>query len=133
MDEDFDMDIESDWSQTTSLLTQNWSSCPGTWESTWAAGSLDLDYQLGRQSGYSPPIEVHSVEKAQKPRRGRKPLRPQDPIKKKTEEKDKYWLRAFRAYMQTIISDIEDYLCPTEQDFWREHLSAVGKPEKGNK
>jgi hypothetical protein len=133
MDEDFDMDIESDWSQTTSLLTQHWNSCPGTGENTWAAGSLDLDFQIGRQSDYSPPIEVSSVEKAQKRRRGRKPLRPQDPIKKKTEEKDKYWLRAFRAYMQTIYSDIDGLLCPSERNFWREHLSAAGKPEKGNR
>jgi hypothetical protein len=57
-------------------------------------------------------------------------LRPQDPIKKKTEEKDKYWLRAFRTYMQGAYLDIQVSLFPHEQIFWRSFLSAAGKPGK---
>jgi len=129
------MDIDSDWSQATTLLTDNWNSCPTTRDNTWATESFDLgmDLQLNRQLEYSPPIEAGSLEKAKKRRRGRKPLRPQDPIKKKTEEKDKYWLRAFRAYMQTIYKEVDGFLCPQEREFWKEHLSAAGKPEKGNR
>lgn len=135
MEEDYAMDIDTDWSQATSYLGGQWSSCPSTNESTWAANGLDfgMDFQMNRQLEYSPPVEASSLDKAKKRRRGRKPLRPQDPIKKKTEEKDKYWLRAFRAYMQTIYAEVDGFLCPQEREFWQEHLSPAGKPEKGNK
>lgn len=129
------MDIESDWSQATHMFADSWNSCPNTGDSTWVTSSLDFgaDFQFTRQLDYSPPVEASSCEKAKKRRRGRKPLRPQDPIKKKTEEKDKYWLRAFRAYMQSIYTEVEGVFSSSETQFWIEHLSAAGKPEKGNR
>src|SRR5574343_341559 len=48
-------------------------------------------------------------------KRGRKPIRPLDPIKKKTEEKDKYWLRAFRAYMRAYYPTVRERLRTEEQ------------------
>ena len=66
-----------------------------------------------------------------KKRRGRRPLRPLDPVRKKTEEKDKYWLRAFRAYMRTAYPGLKDRLSPEDQDFWNLYLSPTGKPSKG--
>lgn len=65
-------------------------------------------------------------------KRGRRPLRPFDPIKKKTEEKDKYWLRGFRAYMKAEYSHIRAQMSTEDRAFWREYLSIGGKPEKGN-
>jgi len=66
-------------------------------------------------------------------KRGRKPLRPFDPVKKKTEEKDKYWLRAFRGYMKTNYQSLKVEISPEDRAFWREHLGAEGKPEKGRR
>ena len=67
-----------------------------------------------------------------KRKRGRRPLRPFDPIKKKTEEKDKYWLRGFRAYMKQYYNQLRGDLSAEERLFWREYLGTGGKPEKGN-
>ena len=66
-------------------------------------------------------------------RRGRKPNRPFDPVRKKTEEKDKYWLRAFRAYMKTHFGKIRKTMKAEERFFWRDYLGPEGKPEKGNR
>ena len=66
-----------------------------------------------------------------KKKRGRRPLRPNDPIKKKTEEKDKYWLRAFRAFMKSSYSSMKQEFSPTEVEFWESYLAHSGKPEKG--
>ncbi|OMJ83602.1 hypothetical protein SteCoe_15454 [Stentor coeruleus] len=66
-------------------------------------------------------------------KRGRKPIRPLDPIKKKTEEKDKYWLRNFRKYIKENFHKISPNLTSDDNEFWTEHLSTQGVPEKGNK
>lgn len=65
-------------------------------------------------------------------KRGRKPLRPFDAIKKKTEEKDKYWLRSFRSFMKFHYRNIEDCLSQADRVFLQEHLSPRGKPDKNN-
>ena len=52
-------------------------------------------------------------------------------IKKKTEEKDKYWLRAFRAYMKSAYSALKFGFSAQDQEFWESYLSHSGKPEKG--
>jgi hypothetical protein len=65
-------------------------------------------------------------------KRGRKPIRPNDPIKKKTEEKDKYWLRMFRGYMKGKYPEVSHLLTSDEQQFWLDHLSSKGVPDKGN-
>ena len=66
-------------------------------------------------------------------KRGRKLNRPNDPIRKKTEEKDKYWLRAFRAYMKTHFVQVRKTMTAEDRFFWRDYLSPEGKPEKGNR
>lgn len=66
-------------------------------------------------------------------KRCRKPNRPFDPVHKKTEEKDKYWLRAFRAYMLTRFGQIKKTMTAEERFFWRDYLGPEGKPEKGNR
>lgn len=76
----------------------------------------------------SPPSSPNSRKK-----RGRKPLRPFDPVKKKTEEKDKYWLRAFRGYMKVNYPALRDEMTAEDRAFWREHLGSEGKPEKGHR
>lgn len=68
----------------------------------------------------------------QKKRRGRRPLRPQDPIRKKTEEKDKYWLRAFRAFMRASYATLRESMKPKEFEFWDFYLGPKGKPGRGN-
>ncbi|CAG9331388.1 unnamed protein product [Blepharisma stoltei] len=74
----------------------------------------------------------HDTSKLPK-KRGRRPLRPFDPIKKKTEEKDKYWLRSFRSYMKFNYSKIEHTLNIHDKIFLQEYLSSRGKPDKVNK
>lgn len=76
---------------------------------------------------------VRIVYSAGKNKRGRKPLRPQDPVRRKTEEKDKYWLRAFRAFMQSRFQAEKKSMAGEDRFFWREYLSTEGKPDKGNK
>lgn len=76
----------------------------------------------------SPPDSPRGRKK-----RGRKPLRPFDPVKKKTEEKDKYWLRAFRSYMKLNYALLRGEMSEEDRLFWKEHLGPDGKPEKGRK
>mmetsp|Transcript_26202 Transcript_26202/g.46769 ORF Transcript_26202/g.46769 Transcript_26202/m.46769 type:complete len:233 (+) Transcript_26202:3288-3986(+) len=134
MDQDSPMDLEGDWAQhfvlpqvTGGQIHVN-SAC--------LANTMDMcmDYQLSQHYSYTPQIpETLPSVQTEKRKRGRKPLRPDDPIKKKTEEKDKYWLRAFRAYMKTIYPEIEEDLCPKERGFWEEFFTLAGKPSKGRK
>ncbi|CAG9333143.1 unnamed protein product [Blepharisma stoltei] len=93
---------------------------------------LSLDESLNKfleQKPQTPdPVSYTSNRK-----RGRKPIRPNDPIKKKTEEKDKYWLRSFRSYIADEYSNFKDKLNSEENSFWIIYLSSKGKPDKGNK
>ena len=66
-----------------------------------------------------------------KKKRGRKPLRPQDPVRKKTEHKDKYWLRTFRAYMRQHYSLLRPAMPLQDRLFWEKHFSLHGRPCKG--
>jgi len=65
-------------------------------------------------------------------KRGRKPKCPNDPVKKKIEEKDKFWLRMFRNYMRTKYPEISNSLNEEEKGFWQEYLSAKGVPDRNN-
>jgi len=99
--------------------------------SSFSVHSLEaaMDRVLSQKVQLSMPTPKVSTPRG---RRGRKPLRPNDPIKKKTEEKDKYWLRAFRAYMKENITSFIEEMTTEERRFWEEHLGPKGKPEKGN-
>ncbi|OMJ93502.1 hypothetical protein SteCoe_3474 [Stentor coeruleus] len=66
----------------------------------------------------------------EKKKRGRKPLRPNDPIRKKTEIKDKYWLRAFRNFVKNHFSLIKKLITGDELIFWLQYISRSGKPGK---
>lgn len=63
----------------------------------------------------------------------RRPRLPPNTIHKKTEEKDKYWLRAFRKYMRSRYPKLRKSLSPADQQFWDFLLSHWGTPGKGNK
>ena len=65
-------------------------------------------------------------------KRGRKLLRPNDPIRKKTEIKDKYWFRAFRNFIKTNFSAVKRFLTPKQTEFWNYYISDSGKPGKGS-
>lgn len=82
-------------------------------------------------------IEAKSAPRRRKngagKKRGRKPIRPLDPVKKKTEEKDKYWLRSFRKYIKENFHKFSYTLIPDDLTFWSEHLSTQGVPEKHNR
>lgn len=130
------MDLESDWGQQASQLTQEDSyQCAAA--SNCIANSVDIcmDMHLNQQLSYASIAQQQASHPShtEKRKRGRKPLRPNDPIKKKTEEKDKYWLRAFRSYMKLAYKDIEGILCPREREFWAEFFTLAGKPSKGRK
>jgi len=52
---------------------------------------------------------------------------------KKTEEKDKFWLRAFRSAMKKNFHRIKKELATGDRSFWREYLSKEGEPGKTNR
>lgn len=84
-----------------------------------------------------PIAEVSELALADEPpqpkKRGRRPSRPFDAVRKKTEEKDKFWLRAFRAYMKGRYLTIRKELSPQDRFFWRDYLSPESVPDKGNR
>lgn len=90
---------------------------------------LDDSHDISPSPITSPPLFPSVVLKR---KRGRRPLRPFDPIKKKTEEKDKYWLRGFRAYMKSEYSHLRAVMSAEDRVFWKDYLGTGGKPEKGN-
>lgn len=77
--------------------------------------------------------DIFAVNRNDKPKRGRRPLRPYDPIRKKTEEKDKYWLRAFRSHIRKVVESQEIKMGKEEMEFWEFYLGPHGKPGKGHK
>ena len=85
----------------------------------------EMDNQLEKFACY---ISQES-EKAKK-KRGRKPLRPNDPIRKKTEIKDKYWLRAFRNFIKAHFGLVNRSLTAKQAEFWEFYISKEGKPGK---
>ena len=52
---------------------------------------------------------------------------------KKTEEKDKFWLRAFRSAMKKHFHLIKKEVATNDRSFWREYLSKEGEPGKTNR
>ena len=62
-------------------------------------------------------IDNDEKKMQERPKRGRKRLRPNDPIRTKTEEKDKFWLRAFRSYMRKYIEIHWAEFCNNEKLF----------------
>lgn len=68
-----------------------------------------------------------------KVKRRRRSSKPPNAIHKKTEEKDKYWLRAFRKHMRGCYPKLRRTLSPEDQQFWDFFLSHCGNPNKGNK
>ncbi|OMJ68615.1 hypothetical protein SteCoe_33877 [Stentor coeruleus] len=77
--------------------------------------------------------DIFAVDRNDRPKRGRRPLRPYDPIRKKTEEKDKYWLRAFRSYIRKVVESEDNHMGKDELEFWDFYLGPNGKPGKGHK
>jgi hypothetical protein len=77
--------------------------------------------------------DIFAVERNDRPKRGRRPLRPYDPIRKKTEEKDKYWLRAFRSHIRKVVESKELQMNKDEHEFWEFYLGPNGKPGKAHK
>lgn len=54
-------------------------------------------------------------------------------VQKKTEEKDKYWLRAFHKYMRRRYPCLRRELSEADRQFWEFLLSRDGTPGKGYK
>lgn len=88
----------------------------------------EMDNQLERFA-----FDVIQKPEKQKKKRGRKPLRPNDPIQKKTEIKDKYWLRAFRNFIKIHVSNLHKYFDKDSLAFWNFYISKSGKPGKDSK
>ena len=117
--------------------TDTWGSWPNSPKLLTSAGIESSMDELLSKLHKPNPNPTKTLEKKQpmspvQKKRGRKPIRPNDPIKKKTEEKDKYWLRVFRGYMKTRYPEVSHLLTTDEQNFWLDHLSAKGVPDKGN-
>jgi hypothetical protein len=93
---------------------------------------LGLDEVLLKLNDIQSPRMRRKKNPSGQKKRGRKPIRPLDPIKRKTEEKDKYWLRTFRKYVKENFSKFSNTLTLDDYNFWVDHLSTTGVPEKGN-
>lgn len=113
---DFVQDQSLNYTNLVGSDTDTWPSWPDSPHSNLVSG---MDEYLSKMLLDKPEIlvETAKVIPNNKKKRGRKPLRPLDPIKKKTEEKDKYWLRAFRAYMKKFYSHIEEKLSLEQKIF----------------
>jgi hypothetical protein len=70
---------------------------------------------------------MHTAEKR---KRGRPRRTGDPPVHKKTEEKDKYWLRAFHKYMRRTYPCLRAGLNAVERQFWEFILSREGTPGK---
>ena len=77
--------------------------------------------------------QMIEAESPKKSKRGRKLLRPNDPLTVKSEIKDKFWLRKFRIYMKGQFDDLKGSFSREELEFWAEYLSKDGKPEQGRR
>lgn len=70
----------------------------------------------------------------EKPHRGRKPNPPSFLTgTKKTEEKDKFWLRAFRSAMKRDFPGFKSDLPLSDRAFWRDYVSKAGEPGKAHR
>ena len=74
-------------------------------------------------------VDKASEEISLPKKRGRKKIRPLNPIK--TEIMDKFWLRGFREFMKVNISSLRSKL--TDLDFWNFFLGKAGNPGKKRK
>lgn len=108
---------EMDLSEYTSSITGSTDPMSGMVENNILEGLLLIDSE-------------EKLKSNEKPKRGRKPLRPLDPIRTKTEEKDKFWLRAFRSYMGKSIDLLWKSFSNEEKLFWKLYFSSAGKPGK---
>ncbi|CAG9330155.1 unnamed protein product [Blepharisma stoltei] len=97
-----------------------------------SALNLDLDESLNG-SWNQKFLDCDTAPNHSRRKRGRKPIRPNDPIKKKTEEKDKFWLRSFRSYISNNYHHFKTKLTAEDNSFWASYVSSKGKPDKGNK
>lgn len=130
------LDSTSYWASRNHDASPPFPLSPESPSSPFLSASDSPDYEDAPQSPLDYKPNSHNSDylltQEAKKKRGRRPLRPFDPIKKKTEEKDKYWLRGFRAYMKTQYNQIRSELNAEERAFWRYYLGPGGKPEKGN-
>ncbi|OMJ77618.1 hypothetical protein SteCoe_22743 [Stentor coeruleus] len=134
--ERIDSSIASIPANTCLSDTDTWGSCSNSPKLLTSVGiEIGMDELLTKLHKSANTQNLSEIKEPAVPlqkKRGRKPIRPNDPIKKKTEEKDKYWLRGFRGYMKTRYNEINHTLTPDDQNFWLEHLSPKGIPDKGN-
>ncbi|OMJ92019.1 hypothetical protein SteCoe_5338 [Stentor coeruleus] len=112
------LDIEMDISKYTSSITSS--------TDPFSSALLEQKYS----ESFSLMDVVQEPKPYEKPKRGRKPLRPDDPIRIKTEEKDKFWLRAFKSHMRKVVDLHWKDFCNEEKLFWKFYFSANGKPGK---
>jgi hypothetical protein len=98
-----------------------------------SSGGYSSSYESSNYEPNSMLQDIFSVDRSNKPKRGRRPLRPYDPIRKKTEEKDKYWLRAFRCHVRKVVESKEVVMSDEELEFWEFYLGPNGKPGKGHR
>lgn len=133
MDQDLPMDLETDWVPHLQRPQEPVKHNPLVSACIARSIEMDMDNYLTQQLSYASSTTERPQPQSETRKRGRKPLRPNDPIRKKTEEKDKFWLRAFRSYMKTIYHEIEGSICPSERVFWEEFFTLAGKPSKGRR
>jgi hypothetical protein len=93
------------------------------------------DFSLNYEQEMDSQLEKFAFDIIQEPerakkKRGRKPLRPNDPIQKKTEIKDKYWFRAFRNFIKIHLAKVKNLLDDQSLRFWTLYTSKAGKPGK---
>lgn len=101
---------------------------------------LDGLFQEGHEEGIKdPPMFRYCLMRevstqTEKPHRGRRPNPPSFLTgTKKTEEKDKFWLRAFRSAMKRDFPNFKSDLPLSDRAFWRDYVSKAGEPGKSHR
>ena len=74
----------------------------------------------------SGPVEVLPKK------RGRKKVRPHDPVVVKSEVKDKFWIRRFRREWKQQFREIKPTLSPKDVQFWNQFLNSSCEPGKSS-
>ena len=95
--------------------------------------NIKEDFEVTQMPNYRYCLKREMSTQTEKPKKGRKPKEGVKKGNKKTEEKDKFWLRAFRTCMKGEFLHFKTSLTPSERSFWREYLSSEGQPERSLK
>ena len=98
--------------------------------------AIFIEYEVGKVECNMRNCSVRDVstQTVRQPRRNKQKMGHfQGKCSRKTEEKDKFWLRAFRSAMKKEINHSKYEISTCDRLFWREYLSKAGEPGRDSR